>query len=207
LMNLAILISGRGSNMEAILTAIEEGKIKNVKPSVVVSDEPSAAGLKVAADKFSVPTVALPASGSKGWAYDQKLVNALEGHGVTQNTGLICLAGFMRILSAQFVRRYRMRIMNIHPALLPSFPGLHAQKKAVEYGVKVSGCTVHFVDEGIDTGPILLQRSVPVLDSDTEYELAERILAAEHELYPEAVRLFSKGTIKVRGRRVSIENS
>ena len=100
-----------------------------------------------------------------------------------------------------------MRIMNIHPALLPSFPGLHAQKKAVEYGVKVSGCTVHFVDEGIDTGPILLQRSVPVLDSDTEYELAERILAAEHELYPEAVRLFSKGTIKVRGRRVSIENS
>lgn len=206
-MNLAILISGRGSNMEAILTAIEEGKIKNVEPSVVVSDEPSAAGLKVAADKFSVPTVALPASGSKGWAYDQKLVSALEGHGVTQNTGLICLAGFMRILSAQFVRRYRMRIMNIHPALLPSFPGLHAQKKAVEYGVKVSGCTVHFVDEGIDTGPILLQRSVPVLDSDTEYELAERILAAEHELYPEAVRLFSKGTIKVRGRRVSIENS
>jgi phosphoribosylglycinamide formyltransferase 1 len=206
-MNLAILISGRGSNMEAILTAIEEGKIKNVKPSVVVSDEPSATGLKVAADKFSVPTVALPASGSKGWAYDQKLVNALEGHGVTQNTGLICLAGFMHILSAQFVRRYRMRIMNIHPALLPSFPGLHAQKKAVEYGVKVSGCTVHFVDEGIDTGPILLQRSVPVLDSDTEYELAERILAAEHELYPEAVRLFSKGTIKVRGRRVSIENS
>lgn len=193
--------------MEAILTAIEEGKIKNVEPSVVVSDEPSAAGLKVAADKFSVPTVALPASGSKGWAYDQKLVSALEGHGVTQNTGLICLAGFMRILSAQFVRRYRMRIMNIHPALLPSFPGLHAQKKAVEYGVKVSGCTVHFVDEGIDTGPILLQRSVPVLDSDTEYELAERILAAEHELYPEAVRLFSKGTIKVRGRRVSIENS
>jgi phosphoribosylglycinamide formyltransferase 1 len=206
-MNLAILISGRGSNMEAILTAIEEGKIKNVKPSVVVSDEPSATGLKVAADKFSVPTVALPASGSKGWAYDQKLVNALEGHGVTQNTGLICLAGFMHILSAQFVRRYRMRIMNIHPALLPSFPGLHAQKKAVEYGVKVSGCTVHFVDEGIDSGPILLQRSVPVLDSDTEYELAERILAAEHELYPEAVRLFSKGTIKVRGRRVSIENS
>ena len=189
------------------MTASEEGKIKNVEPSVVVSDEPSAAGLKVAADKFSVPTVALPASGSKGWAYDQKLVSALEGHGVTQNTGLICLAGFMRILSAQFVRRYRMRIMNIHPALLPSFPGLHAQKKAVEYGVKVSGCTVHFVDEGIDTGPILLQRSVPVLDSDTEYELAERILAAEHELYPEAVRLFSKGTIKVRGRRVSIENS
>ena len=193
--------------MKAILTAIEEGKIKDVKPSVVVSDEPSAAGLKVAADKFSVPTVALPASGSKGWAYDQKLVRALEGHGVTQNTGLICLAGFMRILSAQFVRRYRMRIMNIHPALLPSFPGLHAQKKAVEYGVKVSGCTVHFVDEGMDTGPILLQMSVPVLDSDTEYELAQRILAAEHELYPEAVRLFSKGAIKVRGRRVSVENS
>ena len=189
------------------MTAIEEGKIKNVKPSVVISDEPSAAGLKVAADKFSVPTVALPASGLKGWTYDQKLVSALERHGVTQNTGLICLAGFMRILSTEFVRRYRMRIMNIHPALLPSFPGLNAQKKAVEYGVKVSGCTVHFVDEGIDTGPILLQMSVPVLDSDTEYELAERILAAEHELYPEAVRLFSKGIITVRGRRVSVENS
>ena len=100
-----------------------------------------------------------------------------------------------------------MRIINIHPALLPSFPGLHAQKKAVEYGVKISGCTVHFVDEGIDTGPILLQMPVPVLDSDTEYELADRILAAEHELYPKAIRLFSKGTITVRGRRVSIENS
>jgi len=193
--------------MEAILTAIEEGKIKNVKPSVVISDVPSAAGLKVAADKFSVPTVALPAFGSRGWAYDQKLVSTLEGHGVTKNSGLICLAGFMRILSAEFVRRYSMRIINIHPALLPSFPGLHAQKKAVEYGVKISGCTVHFVDEGIDTGPILLQMPVPVLDSDTEYELADRILAAEHELYPKAIRLFSKGTITVRGRRVSIENS
>jgi phosphoribosylglycinamide formyltransferase-1 len=131
----------------------------------------------------------------------------LERHGVTKNSGLICLAGFMRILSAEFVGRYRMRIINIHPALLPSFPGLYAQKKAVEYGVKVSGCTVHFVDEGIDTGPILLQMPVPVLDSDTEYELADRILAAEHQLYPEAIKLFSKGIIAVRGRRVSIENS
>ena len=136
---------------------------------------------------------------------DQKLVPVLEEYGVNKKEGVICLAGFTRVLSPEFVSTYKMRIMNIHPALLPSFQGLHAQKQALEYGVKVSGCTVHFVDEGVDTGPIILQRTVPVLASDTEELLAERILEVEHELYPEALDLFSKGNIRIEGRRVSVK--
>jgi phosphoribosylglycinamide formyltransferase 1 len=205
LLNLAILISGRGSNMEAILSAIKVGKIKNIRPSIVISDRPDAAGLRIASEKFCVSTNTLQDYGSKGWEYDQKLVQVLEDYGVNNTTGVICLAGFMRVLSCELVSKYKMRIMNIHPALLPSFPGLRAQKQALDYGVKVSGCTVHFVDERIDTGPILLQRAVPVFDSDTEHLLAERILKVEHELYPEALSLFSKGNIKIEGRKVSIE--
>lgn len=204
LLNLAILISGRGSNMEAILSAIKQGKIKNIRPSIVISDKPAAAGLKIASEKFCVPTNTLPSYGSRGREYDQKLVQILEEYGVNKSAGLICLAGFMHVLSREFVRKYNMRIMNIHPALLPSFPGLRAQKQALDYGVKVSGCTVHFVDEGIDTGPILLQRTVPVFESDTEELLADRILKVEHELYPEALGLFSKGKITIEGRKVSI---
>jgi phosphoribosylglycinamide formyltransferase-1 len=204
LLNLAILISGRGSNMEAILSAIKQGKIKNIRPSIVISDKPAAAGLKIASEKFCVTTKTLPSYGSRGREYDQTLVQILEEYGVNKSAGLICLAGFMHVLSREFVRKYRMRIMNIHPALLPSFPGLRAQKQALDYGVKVSGCTVHFVDEGIDTGPILLQRTVPVFESDTEELLADRILKVEHELYPEALGLFSKGKITIEGRKVSI---
>jgi phosphoribosylglycinamide formyltransferase 1 len=204
LLNLAILISGRGSNMEAILSAIKQGKIKNIRPSIVISDKPAAAGLKIASEKFCVPTNTLPSYGSRVREYDQKLVQILEEYGVNKSAGLICLAGFMHVLSREFVRKYKMRIMNIHPALLPSFPGLRAQKQALDYGVKVSGCTVHFVDEGIDTGPILLQRTVPVFESDTEELLADRILKVEHELYPEALGLFSKGNITIEGRKVSI---
>jgi phosphoribosylglycinamide formyltransferase-1 len=204
LLNLAILISGRGSNMEAILSAIKQGKIKNIRPSIVISDKPAAAGLKIASEKFCVPTNTLPSYGFRGREYDQKLVQILEEYGVNKSAGLICLAGFMHVLSREFVRKYKMRIMNIHPALLPSFPGLRAQKQALDYGVKVSGCTVHFVDEGIDTGPILLQRTVPVFESDTEELLADRILKVEHELYPEALGLFSKGNITIEGRKVSI---
>jgi phosphoribosylglycinamide formyltransferase-1 len=126
----------------------------------------------------------------------------LKKYDVEPEYGLICLAGFMRLISAEFVKEYPMRILNIHPALLPSFPGLHAQKQAIEYGVKVSGCTVHFVDQGLDSGPILLQRAVEVMDSDTEEELSARILRKEHELYPEAVRLFAEGKIKIMGRKV-----
>ena len=205
LLNLAILISGRGSNMEAILSAISLGKIKNVRPSIVISDRPEAAGLKIASEKFSVSTNTLPGYGLKGSEYDQKLLQVLEDYGVNNSTGCICLAGFMRVLSREVVSKYIMRIMNIHPALLPSFPGLRAQKQALDYGVKVSGCTVHFVDEGIDTGPILLQRAVPVFDSDTEHLLAQRILKVEHELYPEALGLFSEGNIRIEGRKVSIK--
>lgn len=117
---------------------------------------------------------------------------------------MVCLAGFMRIISPEFVRHYKMRILNIHPALLPSFPGLHAQKQAVDHGVKVSGCSVHFVDEGVDSGPIILQKTVPVMDGDTEQTLAARILEKEHEAYPEAVKLFAQGQLKVEGRKVRI---
>jgi phosphoribosylglycinamide formyltransferase-1 len=128
----------------------------------------------------------------------------LTEYGVTPQSGLVCLAGFMKIVSPEFVRRYRMRIMNIHPALLPAFPGLHAQKQALDYGVKVSGCTVHFVDEGIDSGPVILQKAVPVIEEDNEDSLSARILEQEHELYPKAVELFCEGRIKIQGRRVSI---
>ena len=204
MINLGILISGRGSNMDAILAAIKLGMIKNVKPSVVISNKPDAAGIKIATEKYGIPTRVIPADGMKGWDYDQKIVSALQQHGVTPQSGLVCLAGFMRIISPEFVRQYKMRILNIHPALLPSFPGLHAQKQAIDAGVKVTGCTVHFVDEGVDSGPVILQKAVPVMDGDDEETLSARILEQEHQLYPEAVRLFCEGRIKVQDRRVSI---
>ena len=203
MLNLGILISGRGSNMDAILAAIKSGRIKNVKPCVVISNKPDAAGLKIASEKYGVPTKVIKPDGLKGWDYDQKVVAALQEHGVTPQSGLVCLAGFMRIISPEFVRQYRMRIVNIHPALLPSFPGLHAQRQALDYGAKVTGCTVHFVDEGVDSGPVILQKAVPVMDGDTEETLSGKILEQEHQLYPEAVRLIAEGRIKVEGRRVS----
>ena len=205
LINLAILISGRGSNMAAILSAIKSGNIKNVNPAVVLSNRTDAAGLNIALEKFGLPTEIVPSGGSKGWDYDRKVVSVLRKYDVMPEYGLICLAGFMRLISAEFIKEYPMRILNIHPALLPSFPGLHAQKQAIEYGVKISGCTVHFVDKGLDSGPIVLQRAVNVIDSDTEEELSAKILRKEHELYPEAVRLFAEGKIKIIGRKVIIE--
>lgn len=204
LINLAMLISGRGSNMDAILAAIKSGRIGNAKPCIVISNKPEAAGLKIASEKYGIPTKVMPSDGLKGWHYDQNIVTILHEHGITPQSGLVCLAGFMRIISPEFVRQYRMRIMNIHPALLPAFPGLHAQKQALDYGVKVSGCTVHFVDEGMDSGPVILQKAVPVVEGDNEECLSARILEQEHELYPEAVRLFCEGRIKIEGRRVSI---
>ena len=205
MINLAILISGRGSNMAAILSAIKSGNIKNVNPAVVLSNRTDAAGLNIALEKFGLPIEIVPSGGSKGWDYDRKVVSVLRKYDVMPEYGLICLAGFMRLISAEFIKEYPMRILNIHPALLPSFPGLHAQKQAIEYGVKISGCTVHFVDQGLDSGPIVLQRPVSVMDSDTEEELSARILRKEHELYPEAVRLFAEGKIKIIGRKVIIE--
>ena len=200
------MISGRGSNMESILSAIKLGKIKNVKPSVVISNKPNAPGLIVALEKFKVPSIVVSNNGTKGWDYDKRIVSVMHQYGVTPKSGLICLAGFMRIISVEFVTQYKMRILNIHPSLLPSFPGLHAQKQAIEYGAKVSGCTVHFVDEGVDSGPILLQKAVPVLDIDTEETLSSRILKEEHKLYPQSVRLFAEGKILVNGRKVFVQS-
>ena len=191
--------------MAAILSAIKSGNIKNVNPAVVLSNRTDAAGLNIALEKFGLPTEIVPSGGSKGWDYDRKVVSVLRKYDVMPEYGLICLAGFMRLISAEFIKEYPMRILNIHPALLPSFPGLHAQKQAIEYGVKISGCTVHFVDKGLDSGPIVLQRAVNVIDSDTEEELSAKILRKEHELYPEAVRLFAEGKIKIIGRKVIIE--
>lgn len=188
--------------MDAILAAIKSNRIKNIKPCIVISNKIDADGLRIASKKYNIPTKTIISNGLKGWDYDQRVVATLEEHDVTPHSGLVCLAGFMRILSQQFVSRYRMKILNIHPALLPSFPGLHAQKQAIEYGVKISGCTVHFVDEGIDSGPVILQKAVPVLDNDTEETLSERILEQEHKIYPEAIGLIAENRIKVEGRKV-----
>src|SRR5690242_2725397 len=204
MINLGILISGRGSNMEVILKSIKKGKIP-IKPAVVISNKPDAKGLKIA-QKLGVKTEIVESSGIKGgsWDYDRKVVVVLEKYGVTQKNGLVCLAGFMRIMSPEFIRHFKGRIMNIHPAILPSFPGLHSQKQAVDYGVKYSGCTVHFVDEGVDTGPIILQAIVNVKDNDTEQSLSKRILAKEHLIYPKAIKLFAEGKVKVKGRKTVI---
>ena len=204
MLNLAILISGRGSNMEAILKAIKKKKIP-VNPVVVISNKPDARGLETA-KKLGVKTEVVNSHDFKGdrFEYDKKIITVLERYNVTPENGLVCLAGFMRIISSEFIRKYKNRIMNIHPALLPLYPGLHAQRQALEGGAKHSGCTVHFADEGVDTGPIILQSVVKVKEDDTEESLSKRILAQEHKIYPEAVRLFALGKIKINGKRVKI---
>ena len=201
---LAILISGRGSNMEAILKSVKKNKIA-VKPAVVISNKSDAKGTKIA-QKLGVKTVIIESDGVKGgsWNYDKKIVSVLEKYGVTPKNGLVCLAGFMRIMSPEFIRHFKGRVMNMHPAILPSFPGLHSQRQAVEYGVKYSGCTVHFVDEGVDTGPIIIQAVVKVKNNDTEESLSKRILTQEHKIYPKAVKLFAEGKIKIKGRKAVI---
>ena len=204
LLNLGILISGRGSNMEAILKAIKKKKIP-IRPSVVISNKPDVKGL-VIAKKLGVATEVIQSKGFDGtrWEYDKKIITILRKHGVTQSNGLVCLVGFMRIISAEFVKKYRYRIINIHPALLPAFPGLDSQRQALEYGTKFSGCTVHFVDAGMDTGPIIIQAPVKVKEGDTEESLSKRILREEHRIYPEAVSLFAENKIKVKGRKTII---
>ena len=201
MLNLAILISGRGSNMENILKSIKKNKIP-VNPSVVISNKSDAKGLEIA-KKLGVKTEVVESNGLKGgsWEYDSKIVTVLEKYKVTPQNGLICLAGFMRIMSSEFIKHYKGRILNIHPAILPSFPGLHSQRHALDYGVKYAGCTVHFVDEGVDTGPIILQSIVKVRDDDTEESLSKRILKQEHKIYPKAVKMFAKGKIKISGRK------
>ena len=190
--------------MEAILKTIKRKKIP-INPSIVISNNPNAKGLKIA-QKLGVKTEIIESEGFKGnrSEYDKKVISVLVKNGVTQKNGLICLAGFMRIISPEFVKKYKNKIINIHPALLPSFPGLDAQKQAVKGGAKYSGCTVHFVDPGVDTGTIILQKIVKVHDDDTEETLSKRILEKEHQAYPEAVRLFAENKIKIVGRKTKI---
>src|SRR5438445_1058126 len=204
MIHLAVLISGRGSNMEAILKSVKKNKIP-IKPTVVISNKLDAKGIKIA-QKLGVRTEVIESNGVKGasWDYDKKIVTISEKYSVTPKNGLVCLAGFMRILSPEFIRHFKGRIMNIHPAILPSFPGLHSQRQAVDCGVKYSGCTVHFVDEGVDTGPIILQAIVKVKGNDTEASLSKRILAKEHKIYPKAVKLYAQGRIKITGRRTVV---
>lgn len=202
MINLGILISGRGSNMESILNFLKENNIADICPKIVISSKTEAEGLKKAS-KFGVPTRVV-SNNSKGWDYDSEIINILQEYDVNPENGLVCLAGYMRLLSPEFVRKYKMHIMNIHPSLLPSFPGLNSQKKALDYGVKITGCTVHFVDEGLDSGPVIAQKHVTVLDSDTFETLSERILVQEHILYPYCVKLFSEKRLLVEGRRVIV---
>ena len=190
--------------MESILKAIKKKKIP-INPAIVISNKHDAKGLKIA-QKLGVKIEVIQSKGFKGTRaeYDKEIISILTKHGVTPKNGLVCLAGFMRIISPEFVKKYKNKMINIHPALLPSFPGLDAQKQAVMHGAKFSGCTVHFVDSGVDTGPIILQKMVKVLDSDTEETLSKRILAKEHQAYPEAVRLFAENKIKISGRKTKI---
>ncbi|MGO9261687.1 MAG: phosphoribosylglycinamide formyltransferase [Bryobacteraceae bacterium] len=193
---LAILISGRGSNFEAIAANIARGTIP-AEIAVVLSNRPEAPGLETAR-RLGIHSVAIPSKGLDREIYDCLLIDELDRHQVD----LVCLAGFMRLLSARFVRHFPQRILNIHPSLLPAFQGLDAQSQAIEHGVKISGCTVHFVDEHLDAGPIVLQAAVPVLDTDTVETLAGRILAEEHRIYSEAIRIVLAGNYGIVGRRV-----
>ncbi len=194
---IAILISGRGSNMVSLVVAAQEGRL-SADIRVVVSNRPDAPGLARAAE-LSVPTAVLDhREFSTREAFDAALADELERRGVR----FVALAGFMRVLTPVFLRRFAGRVLNIHPALLPSFPGMHAQRQALEYGVRVTGCTVHFVDEGVDTGPIVAQATVRVRDDDTEETLAARILAVEHWLYPVALEAVLTGQVSIVGRRV-----
>ena len=196
---LGVLASGRGSNLQAILDAIDAGRCP-ARVAVVASERKEAAALE-RARRAGVRAVHVdPRAYPDRTAFDGAMATVLDEVGAE----LVCLAGYMRVLSPEFVRRHRGRILNVHPALLPMFPGLHAQRQALEHGVKVAGATVHFVDEGVDTGPIVLQSAVPVLEGDTEASLAARILVEEHRLYPEAIRLYAEGRLEVTGRRVSI---
>ncbi|MEN6567045.1 MAG: phosphoribosylglycinamide formyltransferase [Veillonellales bacterium] len=196
---LGVLASGRGSNLQAIMDAISAGSIA-AEIGVVISDNPKANVLKRVAGT-GIPAIPIDRKKFAARAeFEGEIARQLNLHHVE----LVVLAGFMRILSPDFISLFSGYIMNIHPALLPSFPGLNAQEQAVNYGVKVSGCTIHFVDEGMDTGPIILQEAVPVLDGDTPETLADRILQVEHKLYPKAIALYCEGRLRVEGRKVRI---
>lgn len=197
---LGVLASGRGSNLQAILDAIDAGHCP-ARVAVVVSDRAGAQALDRARRAGVEAAHVDPHAYPDRAAFDAALAEVLEKHGVE----LVCLAGYMRLLSPEFVAAYRGRILNVHPALLPAFPGLHAQRQALAHGVKVTGATIHVVDEGVDTGPIVLQAPVAVREDDTEETLSARVLNEEHRLYPQAIRLYAEGRLHVEGRRVVIE--
>jgi phosphoribosylglycinamide formyltransferase 1 len=198
LKRLGILLSGRGSNFEAIADSVVAGRL-DAEIAIVISNRPEARGLEIARER-RLPAVCVPSKGVPREDYDRQLTAELKSRGVE----LICLAGFMRLLTAEFCREFPMRILNIHPSLLPAFPGLEAQKQALEHGVKISGCTVHFVDEHLDAGPIVLQSAVPVQAGDNAETLAERILKEEHRIYSEAIGIVLAGRWRIEGRRVVV---
>ena len=198
---LGILLSGRGSNFLAIADSIDAGRIPNAEIAVVVSNKEDAPGL-AAAKKRGLDARLIPSKGKTREQHDAEMVGVLRA----RNVDLICLAGYMRLLSPEFVRAYPHKILNIHPSLLPAFPGLDAEKQALDYGVKFSGCTVHFVDEALDHGPIIVQKAVPVLPDDDEQSLSERILKEQHKAYSEAIALVLGGKVGVEGRKVTAVN-
>jgi len=199
--NIAVLVSGRGSNLQAIIDNVENGRIKGAKINVVISSKAEAYALE-RARKHGINAVFLDPKRYDKSEYDREIIKLLDSH----DTDLVLLAGYFRILGSEIIKTYRNRILNIHPSLLPAFKGLHAQRQAFEYGAKVAGCTVHFVDEGLDSGPIVLQKCVPVLQDDTEETLIARILEQEHIIYPEAVRLFVEGKLKIQDRAVIVRD-
>jgi phosphoribosylglycinamide formyltransferase 1 len=194
---IGVLLSGRGSNFAALADSVAAGRIGGAEIAVVVSNREGAPGIAKAKER-GIAVRVIPSKGLERETYDRQVVEVLSEHKVD----LVCLAGYMRLLSPFFVASFPNRILNIHPSLLPSFPGLESQRQALEYGVKFAGCTVHFVDENLDAGPIVLQATVPVRDDDTEETLAARILAEEHRIYSEAVRIVLEGKYKITGRRV-----
>ena len=194
---IGVLLSGRGSNFEALADSVAAGRIPNAEIAVVVSNRDGAPGIEKAQLR-KIATRVIPSKGLERETYDRQVVAVLRQY----NVDLVCLAGYMRLLSPFFVASFPNRILNIHPSLLPSFPGLESQRQALEYGVKFAGCTVHFVDENLDAGPIVLQATVRVLDDDSEATLSARILAEEHRIYSEAVRIVLEGRYKIDGRRV-----
>ena len=196
-LRLGVLVSGRGSNLQAIIDASEAGAM-DAMVVIVISDVAEAYALERARTHGIDAAFVDPSVYNTSESFDAAVLDLLHKREVE----LVCLAGFMRLLSSHLVREYRNKIMNIHPALLPAFPGLHAQCKALQYGLKFSGCSVHFVDEGVDTGPIIIQAVVPVLDDDTDESLSTRILTYEHQIYPRAIQLFAEGLLEIRGRRV-----
>jgi phosphoribosylglycinamide formyltransferase-1 len=198
---IGVLLSGRGSNFEALADSVAAGRIPNAEIAIVISNRENAPGIEKAQAR-QIPAQVIPSRGLEREAYDKQVIATLE----EKKVDLVCLAGYMRLLSPAFVAAYRGRILNIHPSLLPAFPGLESQRQAIEHGAKFSGCTVHFVDENLDAGPIILQAAVPIRDDDTPETLSERVLKEEHRIYTEAVRIVLEGRYRMEGRRVLLTN-